>query len=122
MQVAIRPESANHPQLMNMLKYQTNIMLRKLHDNGINLPDKAVKIWIKEFGNEKYFPKIEFDHNNQELQYDLTHEGEIREAHFKSFVRNGNKTQRRDLDRNDADALLVRIDTLLRYDPQGCVE
>ncbi len=118
MQVAIRPESANNPTLMNMLKYQTNIMLRKLHNNGINLPDKAVKIWIKEFGNDKYFPKIEFDHNNQELQYDLTHEGEIREAHFKSFVRNGNKTQRRDLDRNDADALLVRIDTLLRYNPE----
>ena len=121
MKIGIRPESANNPTLMIMLKRKTALMLDVLHANGIDLPDKAVKIWIKEFGADKYFPKIEFDHNNQELQYDLTHEGEIREAHFKSFVKTDNKTQRRDLDRKDADALLVRIDTLLRY-PTGQTE
>ena len=115
MNVLIRPESVNDPVLMPMLKHAAAGMIQTLQQNGIQLADNSVKIWIKEFGENKYFPKIEFDNNNQELQYDLTHDGEIREAHFKTFVHGKGGTKRHDIERTQADPLLVRIDSLLRH-------
>lgn len=119
MNVLIRPESADRPDLMNMLQYETTKILTLLHNKGIDLPDNSVKIWIKEFSDTKFFPKIEIDVNGQELQYDLLHSGEIKEAHFKSFIKQGNKTVRHDLDKMSADPLLIKIDNIVRYSNLG---
>ena len=89
-------------------------MIRTLYNNGVVLPDHAVKIWIKEYSNGSLFPKVEFDWHDQELQYDLTTEGEIKEAHFKSFVHTQSCTRRKDVDKKDADPLLIKIDNILR--------
>lgn len=115
MNVLIRPESADNQQIMQALQFKTTQILTLLHNKGINLPDNSVKIWIKEFSPTKLFPKIEFDVNGQELQYDLTHDGEIQEAHFKSFIRKNNKTVRHDIEKINADPLLIRIDNIVRY-------
>lgn len=115
MNVLIRPESADNKPIMQALQFKTTEILTLLHNKGINLPDNSVKIWIKEFSTNKLFPKIEFDVNGQELQYDLNHSGEIQEAHFKSFVKQNGKTLRRDIDKMSADPLLIRIDNIVRY-------
>lgn len=116
MNVLIRPESANRPDLMQMLKFTTTQMILKLNSHGVTLPDNSVKIWIKEFSETKLFPKVEFDYEGQELQYDLTHDGAIREAHFKSFVKRNGSTVRHDIDKMAANPMLIRIDNIIRFD------
>lgn len=117
MNVLIRPESAqNRPDLMNMLKFATTQMLTKLHNHGLHLPDNSVKIWIKHFSGDKYYPKIEFDADGEELQYDMTHDGEIKETHFKEFQRTPNGTKRVDLNKEFANPLLQQIDNIIRSD------
>lgn len=115
MNVLIRPETANRPDLMQMLQYRTTQILTLLHNKGVTLPNNSVKIWIKEFSENKLFPKIEFDINGQEMQYDLDHEGNIQEVHFKSFIRQNGRTFRHDIDKTEADPLLIRIDNIVRY-------
>lgn len=119
MNVQIRRESANKPDLLEMLKFTTRNMLNLLHANGIVLTDNSVKIWIKEFNGNRYFPKIEFDNLGQELQYDITHDGMIREVHFKSFVHQNGKTKRHDISKENANQLLQDIDNILRFSNHG---
>lgn len=115
MNILIRPESANRPDLMQMLKYTSAQMVLNIQNAGLTLPDGSVKIWIKEFSDTKLFPKVEFDHNGQELQYDLSHDGEIQEVHFKTFITKDGKRQRHDISKMNADPVLIRIDNIIRF-------
>lgn len=119
MNVQIRPESADKPELLEMLKYSVTNMIKTLYANGIILQDNSVKIWIKEFNGHRYFPKIEFDANGQELQYDMTNDGMIREVHFKSFIHQQGKTKRHDINKQNAHSLLQEIDDILRFSNHG---
>lgn len=115
MNVQIRQSTADNSVLMDMLKRTATELLTTLHNNGINFDNNSVKIWIKEY-NKKLFPKIEFDVQGEELQYDLTHDGAIREAHFKTFIHTNHGTKRKDLEKKNANPLLIRIDNILRYE------
>lgn len=115
MTVYIRPESAKNDVLMSMLQSVTSDMIIKLQNNNILLPNGSIKIWIKEFGKNKLFPKIEFDINNQELQYDISPDGYIQEVHFKTFKKENNSYHRYDIDKMSADPMLIKIDNIIRY-------
>lgn len=115
MNVQIRQESADNQQLLDMLKYTVTKMIHTLELNGIILPDNSVKIWVKQFNNSRFFPKIEFDNGRQELQFDMTHDGMIQEVHFKSFIHTATGTKRHDMNKQDANPLLQRIDNILRF-------
>ncbi|MBO5435083.1 hypothetical protein J6A31_04605 [bacterium] len=115
MNVLIRPESDDNQELMAMLKRASSNMILRLKNHNIILADNSVKIWIKRFSENRLYPKIEFDVGNQELQYDMTADGFIREAHFKSFIRTASGTKRHDLDKMSADPLLITIDNILRF-------
>ena len=89
----------------------------KLRSHGINLPGNAIKIWVKEFVRDDFkqlYPKIEFDSGDQELQYDMSEDGAIKEIHFKSFEKNGNGYKRVDIPKEHADVLLAAIDNIIR--------
>lgn len=115
MNVIIRSESAHRDDLMDMLKNKTIQIIQCLQNNNIMLPDNSIKIWIKQFADTQFYPKIEIDVDNQELQYDVNHDGSIGEAHFKTFVKNGSVYNRVDIDKMQAAPLLIRIDNLIRY-------
>ena len=104
---------------MNMLKYVVTQMVKRLQANNIFLPDNIIKIWIKEMGPERQFPKIEFDMDSQELQYELDTNGTIKEKHFKSWVHSSTGALRRyDIEKHEASALLQSIDNILcPYEP-----
>jgi len=110
----IRKESVQDKELLEMLKMKVKFMISKLEDWDIYLNEEDVKIWIKEF-NGKLYPKIEFDFNKQELQYDLTEVGQIKEAHFKSFRQWKGKFFRKDLKKEKADLFLQTIDNIIRF-------
>ena len=116
MEVIIRPETAKQDSLINMLQFEVTKMINKLQRFGYPLADRSVKIWVKEY-NSNFYPKIEFDVQGQELQYDMTPDGEINEAHFKQFVKNEGKTYRQDLNKENADPLLIRLDNIIRFTP-----
>ena len=113
MKVMIRPESAKEPKIMNMLQQTATRMINILYANGIELSDNSMKVWIKEFDG-RYYPKIEIDSYDQELQYDLNADGEILETHFKSFKHTKSYHKRVDLCKEEAHPVLAKIDTLLR--------
>ena len=114
MNVIIRPESAtDRPDLMEMLKYTTTQIIITLYNNGVYLPDNSVRIWIKHFSGDKYYPKIEFDITHEELQYDITHDGKIKESHFKSFNRTSTGMRRADIGKEFAHPLLQQIDDII---------
>ncbi len=115
MNVVIRPESAQNPDLMTILKRTTEAIINKLAANNIHLADNSIKIWIKQFDETKFFPKIEFDYNGEELQYDLNLDGTIREAHFKSFVHTPKGVKRKDLEKEQANPFLINIDNCVRF-------
>jgi hypothetical protein len=113
--ITVRPESAQNKEMILMLENTASHMLTKLHCNGIDFDDDAVKIWIKEFATGKLYPKIEIDYNHQEIQYDMTEDGLIREVHFKLFKLSGWDRQRIDIDKEQADPILIRADNIIRY-------
>jgi len=114
MKVQIRPESVENERLMTMLKHEVSEMILKLDRHKFPMYENMVHIWIKEY-NGNFYPKIEFDINRQEIQYDMTVDGEINETHFKSFEKRGNKTIRVDLAKKDACVELQRLDTIIRF-------
>ncbi len=116
MQIMIRPESADDPKLMPMLKFHSKEMVAKLLASGIEIPEGTVKIWIKRHRTGRMFPKVEFDACGQELQYDLTPEGEIKETHFKAFDNVAGPIIRRNIDKSKAHPVLRQIDDILRPD------
>lgn len=114
MKVNIRTESYDDKTLMDMLKRVVTAMVYKLDRKGFPMYENMVHIWIKEY-NGNLYPKIEFDINRQELQYDLNHDGTVNEAHFKSFENRNGKVVRVDLNKQDAYPELIRLDNIIRY-------
>lgn len=115
----IRPQSADDPVLMPMLRYQAAQMVSILTAHDIDVPDGSVKIWLKPHRSGRLFPKIEFDACGQELQYDISPEGEIKEAHFKAFNTNAGPIVRQNIDKTDAHPVLRQIDDVLRQEYQN---
>ena len=114
MYVEIRKISANNEILMDMLKYNAIKMIQMLNANGIILNDDCVKIWIKQFSDDIFYPKIEFDTDRQEIQYDMTTDGDIREIHYKRFTGTRGRSRRIDIARDDLKPMLLCIDTIIR--------
>ncbi len=114
-QISIRHESYNDNAILRDLTEKATQMAKAVLDKGIALSE--IKIWIKarQYNDEiRLYPKIEIDVQNQELQYDMTLGMEINEVHFKSFKKNYHGTQRIDLQKQNADTTLSRIDDIIR--------
>ena len=110
MAITVRRCSCREPNLLNMLKFESEKMVNHLLEQGVDISPVRIWIWIKQYDEDQFFPKIEFDYNNQELQYDLNGIGAIVETHFKTFVRIKGRATRKDLDVSEIDPLLKRID------------
>ena len=76
--------------------------------------DDCVKIWIKQYSDDIFYPKIEFDTDRQEIQYDMTVDGDIREIHYKRFTGTKGRSRRIDIARDDLKPALRVIDDIIR--------
>lgn len=82
---------------------------------------KNIYVWIKEF-DAKYYFKIEIDACGQEIQYEMNMVIDktklpnlvIDETHFKSFVRNGEKWDRHDLNKDQTAPTIRAIDDIIK--------
>jgi len=108
--VTVRAQSAKNPEMLKMLKYEASKMINHLISKNIQIEPVKINIWIKQYGDSKFYPKIEFDFDNQELQYDLNYEGQIVETHYKTFLHSGSSIKRKDISKEDANSLLNAID------------
>lgn len=111
----VRPYSVNSASLLSMLDRVSMAMIERITNEGIYLKPNSVKIWVKQYA-DKLYPKIEFDVNGQELQYDLNHDGTINEVHFKKFEKSDDENcvwKRRDIPKHEANRLLRTIDNIL---------
>ena len=114
MYVEIRNISVHNDILMDMLKYNVMKMVNMLNARGIILNDDCVKIWIKQYSDDIFYPKIEFDTDRQEIQYDMTVDGDIREIHYKRFTGTKGRSRRIDIARDDLKPTLRVIDDIIR--------
>lgn len=114
MYVEIRNISVHNDVLMDMLKYNVMKMVNMLNAHGIILNDDCVKIWIKQYSDDIFYPKIEFDTDRQEIQYDMTVDGDIREIHYKRFTGTKGRSRRIDIARDDLKPTLRVIDDIIR--------
>ena len=114
MYVEIRNISVYNDVLMDMLKYNVMKMVNMLNAHGIILNDDCVKIWIKQYSDDIFYPKIEFDTDRQEIQYDMTVDGDIREIHYKRFTGTKGRSRRIDIARDDLKPALRVIDDIIR--------
>lgn len=114
MYVEIRNISVHNDVLMDMLKYNVMKMVNMLNAHGIILNDDCVKIWIKQYSDDIFYPKIEFDTDRQEIQYDMTVDGDIREIHYKRFTGTKGRSRRIDIARDDLKPALRVIDDIIR--------
>lgn len=114
MYVEIRNISVHNDVLMDMLKYNVVKMVNMLNAHGIILNDDCVKIWIKQYSDDIFYPKIEFDTDRQEIQYDMTVDGDIREIHYKRFTGTKGRSRRIDIARDDLKLALRVIDDIIR--------
>ena len=114
MYVEIRNISVHNDVLMDMLKYNVVKMVNMLNAHGIILNDDCVKIWIKQYSDDIFYPKIEFDTDRQEIQYDMTVDGDIREIHYKRFTGTKGRSRRIDIARDDLKPALRVIDDIIR--------
>ena len=114
MYVEIRNISVHNDILMDMLKYNVMKMVNMLNAHGIILNDDCVKIWIKQYSDDIFYPKIEFDTDRQEIQYDMTVDGDIREIHYKRFTGTKGRSRRIDIARDDLKPTLRVIDDIIR--------
>lgn len=114
MYVEIRNISVRNDVLMDMLKYNVIKMVNMLNARGIILNDDCVKIWIKQYSDEIFYPKIEFDTDRQEIQYDMTVDGDIREIHYKRFTGTKGRSRRIDIASDDLKPTLLIIDDIIR--------
>ena len=114
MYVEIRNISVHNDVLMDMLKYNVIKMVNMLNAHGIILNDDCVKIWIKQYSDDIFYPKIEFDTDRQEIQYDMTVDGDIREIHYKRFTGTKGRSRRIDIARDDLKPALRVIDDIIR--------
>lgn len=114
MYVEIRKISAQNTALMEMLQYSTIKMIKILNAAGITLTDDCVKIWIKQYADDIFYPKIEFTTEHQELQYDMTDDGAIREVHYKAFSGGKGRIHRIDIAQEDLKPTLHLIDAIIR--------
>lgn len=114
MYVEIRNISVHNDILMDMLKYNVIKMVNMLNAHGIILNDDCVKIWIKQYSDDIFYPKIEFDTDRQEIQYDMTVDGDIREIHYKRFTGTKGRSRRIDIARDDLKPALRVIDDIVR--------
>ena len=114
--ILVKSASADCPELMTMLKSVTIRMCDHLATYGIFFRDYQVRIWIKEYGDGAFFPKVEFATNNDyELQYDISRDGYIKEAHFKFFEHTADgSVKRHDIDKFHTDPFLAQVDDILR--------
>lgn len=95
--------------LLEMLKTRATLYEQICNRNNVN---PTVFIWVKKFGNA-FYPKIEFDVGEQELQYDMNLDGTINEVHFKSFEKENNKWVRKDFIKEEANPVARAIDELI---------
>ena len=109
--LAIRKESYFDPEVMSSLINTARKIARKIDDADIPIKDDTVIIWIKAFDRGEIYPKVEIDAKDQELQFDLDLQGNIREVHFKTFVQNPDtkKWERVDVDKNEAERVLQLV-------------
>lgn len=114
MYVEIRNISVHNDVLMDMLKYNVMKMVNMLNARGIILNDDCVKIWIKQYSDDIFYPKIEFDTDRQEIQYDMTVDGDIREIHYKRFTGTKGRSRRIGIARDDLKPALRIIDDIIR--------
>lgn len=114
MYVEIRRITARNDKLMDMLKFNAVKMIRMLNAHGVILNDDCVKIWIKQYSDDIFYPKIEFDTRRQELQYDMTEDGNIREIHYKRFTGTKGRSRRIDIAREDLITELRIMDDIIR--------
>ena len=114
MYVEIRNISVHNDVLMDMLKYNVIKMVNMLNAHDIILNDDCVKIWIKQYSDDIFYPKIEFDTDRQEIQYDMTVDGDIREIHYKRFTGTKGRSRRIDIARDDLKPALRVIDDIIR--------
>ena len=114
MYVEIRNISVHNDVLMDMLKYNVMKMVNMLNAHGIILNDDCIKIWIKQYSDDIFYPKIEFDTDRQEIQYDMTVDGDIREIHYKRFTGTKGRSRRIDIARDDLKPTLRVIDDIIR--------
>ena len=110
--VTVRPENQGTDEMISMLQTKAIEMICKIRAAGIRLKPNAVKIWVKQHPSG-YYPKIEFDVDTQELQYDMRLNGSINEAHFKTFQTVGNQTKRVDVLKEYAHPVLIAIDSII---------
>lgn len=116
MYIEIRPITARHGPLMEMLKFNVAKMVHALNANGIMLNDDCVKIWIKQYSDEIFYPKIEFDSDRQEIQFDMSTDGEIKEIHYKRFTGTRGRSNRIDISRAELKPSLLAIDMIIRQE------
>lgn len=115
MHVITKGENASNVHIFDMLKYEVTKIILAIQAEGIELPDRCVKIWVKEYREDKLYPKIEIDLFGQELQYDLDMtDGHITETHFKVFVKSTTGVKRYDVNKSDAHVTLQRIDDIVQ--------
>jgi len=111
--IDIRKESYFIPEIFSNLMNTAMKVARKIEDAEIPIKDDTVIIWLKKFekgGMANIYPKIEIDSKDQELQFDLDLDGNLREIHFKRFVQRQDGTwERVDIDKKDADQVLQLV-------------
>lgn len=108
--VTIRKESANNQEILKMLKFEATKMINHLISKNIQIEPVKINIWVKQYGDSKFYPKIEFDFDNQEVQYDLDYEGQIVETHYKTFLHNQGSIRRKDISKTELNQLLNSVD------------
>ncbi len=116
MSYTIRKESAQNSVIMEKLQWIAARMDNTLSQYGIKVPDGMLKIWIKPYGWNGLYPKVEFSSGDDyELQYDIDPDGYIRDTFFKHFVSDGgSKKNRIDVEKEQAPEILQQIDDIIR--------
>ncbi len=114
--IKIREESAwgkDGITLLNNIIAKAMKIAYQIDFADIPIKDDTIYVWVKKFTNKdgsiEYYPKIEIDSNNEELQLDCYPDGSIREYHFKTFNRASGGWTREDTVKSNADKMLQRV-------------
>lgn len=116
MRVGIRPESANDPAVLEMLKCKSIQLIQVLTANGIALYDDCVYLWIKQLPDGRLFPKIQIDVvYGQELEYEFNIDGDYQNVRFKAFIsQQTGRLKRNDIQKEQAHPILIQIDDIVQ--------
>ena len=117
--IKVRENTYNDEAMLLLLKKKATEWETALNDKCI-YPEK-IYVWIKEFSKQYYF-KIEIDACEQEIQYEMQMKTDssnlptliIKETHYKTFYKDGNKWIRQDVSKNEIAPTLFAVDTLVK--------